>query len=447
MRHSCLCRPSVHGGQGGNVWTVDEFAFSRYTARAMEIDTSKLIRKSMGFRNEVLPVLTKDYASPLIERIKENNFKLETGELTICLAHEFGFCYGVDRAVILAYETRKKFPNKRIFLTSEIIHNPQVNSKLKENGIYFLSDPEWQGKGFDVVTEDDVVIIPAFGTTTGDLIKLQAKGCELVDTTCGSVLNVWKRVDSYAQGGFTAIIHGKYEHEETRATSSRARMIPGGKFLVVLNMEQAEMVCDFISVKISEEEFSQAFKKEAMSEGFDPKRDLVKVGCANQTTMLSSESLAIANKIESAVKERYGETELHKHFCHFDTICSATQDRQDAIIKLVKSGIDLAIVIGGYNSSNTGHLVEIASEFCPSFHINDASEILSRGEIRHQPAFKKETMVTKNWLTNFNRTPSGGEGLACDIRIGVTAGASTPNRVMEDVIRRLLEITTLGDKR
>lgn len=395
----------------------------------MAIDTSKLIRKSMGFRNEVLPALTEDYASPLIDRIKENKFSLEIGNLTILLAEEFGFCYGVDRAVILAYETRKKFPKKRIFLTSEIIHNPQVNFKLKENGIYFLSDPEWKEKGYDGVAKEDVVIIPAFGTTTGDLVKLQAKGCELIDTTCGSVLNVWKRVDSYAQDGFTAIIHGKYEHEETRATSSRAAMFPGGKFLVVLNMEQADVICRFILGEIPKEEFFNHFEKEAMSHGFDPDRDLVKVGSANQTTMLSSESLEIADRIQAVMKEKYGEAELTKHFCHFDTICSATQDRQDAIIKLVRNGIDLAIVIGGYNSSNTGHLVEIASEFCPSFHINDPSEIISRNEIRHQPAFKKEIITMHNWL------PAG------KIKIGITAGASTPNRVMEDVIRRLLEIT------
>lgn len=393
------------------------------------IDTSKLIRKSMGFRNEVLPILTENYASPLIERIKENNFRLEVGDLTICLAEEFGFCYGVDRAVILAYETRKRFPAKRIFLTSEIIHNPQVNSNLKENGIFFLSDSEWKQKGYDTVTSNDVVIIPAFGMTTGDLLKLQKKGCELVDTTCGSVMNVWKRVDSYARDGFTSVIHGKFDHEETRATSSRTSMISDGKFLVILNMEQTQKVCDFILGKSSKEEFFKVFKPEAMSSGFDPDKHLIRIGCANQTTMLSSESIAIADQIQVAMKEKYGGENLVKHFRHFDTICSATQDRQDAIIKLVKSGIDLAIVIGGYNSSNTGHLVEIASEYCPSFHINDSSEIISRDEIRHQPAFKRETIVTQGWLKKGK------------IKIGITAGASTPNRVMEDVIKRLLELT------
>ena len=184
-------------------------------------------------------------------------------------------------------------------------------------------------------------------------------------------------------------------------------------------------------------EFFSVFDRRAMSVGFDPEGDLAKVGCANQTTMLSSESLEIADRIERAMKERYGDSEFHKHFRHFDTICSATQDRQDAIIQLVKEGIDLALVIGGYNSSNTGHLVEIASEFCPSFHINDPSEILSRDEIRHQPAFKKECVVTENWL----RSSSGDKSDSARIRIGVTAGASTPNRVIEEVIRRLLEVT------
>lgn len=396
----------------------------------MKIEKSdKHIRTSMGFRDEVLPVLNEAYASPLIERIKENNYQLKAGNITICLAVEFGFCYGVDRAVILAYETRKKFPNKRIFLTSEIIHNPQVNSKLKEKGIYFLSDAQWQSQGYDAIQAEDVVIIPAFGTTTEDLLKLQNKGATLVDTTCGSVMNVWKRVDSYGRDGFTSVIHGKFDHEETRATSSRATEFPNGHFLIVRDLEQAKVVCDFIRGKISKSEFLKTFKPEAMSPGFDPERDLAKVGCANQTTMLSSESIEIADMIQEAMKERYG-AEANKHFRHFDTICSATQDRQDAIIKLVRGGIDLALVIGGYNSSNTGHLVEIASEFCPAFHINDASEILSKTEIRHQPAFHKETIVTRDWL------PSK------PLKIGVTAGASTPNRVIEDVINRILEVTS-----
>ncbi len=396
----------------------------------MEITKSdKHIRTSMGFREDVIPVLNQEYASPLIEKIKANRYRYEAGRLTIRLAREFGFCYGVDRAVILAYETRKMFPKKRIFLTSEIIHNPQVNSKLKGEGIHFLSDSEWKGEGFEALHSDDVVIIPAFGTTTSDLIKLQQKGCTLVDTTCGSVMNVWKRVDSYAQDGFTSIIHGKYDHEETRATSSRATQIPGGKFLVVRDLEEARIVCEFIRGSLQKETFLKKFKQDAMSCSFDPESDLIKVGCANQTTMLSSESLEIADMIQQAIKDHYGASEFSNHFRHFDTICSATQDRQDAIIDLVKEGIDLAIVIGGYNSSNTGHLVEMASEFCPAYHINDAAEILSAREIRHQPAFKRETVTTKDWL------PQG------HVRIGLTAGASTPNRVMEAVTERLLEIT------
>jgi 4-hydroxy-3-methylbut-2-enyl diphosphate reductase len=420
-------------------------------------DKPPLIRKSMGFRKEVMPVLEETYSSSLIDRMKEQDFKLEADGLTILLAREFGFCYGVDRAIALAYEARKMFKDRRIFLTSEIIHNPQVNRKLRENGISFLSNPEWHAAGFDALKPDDIVIIPAFGTTTADLAKLQEKGCTLVDTTCGSVMNVWKRVESYAREDFTAIIHGKFDHEETRATSSRAalgasgakpacrtgrdKLVPEvrstsgaaegatGKYLIVRDLNEAKVVCDFIAGQISKADFFRVFRTETMSSGFDPERDLARVGCANQTTMLSSESLRIADMIQEAVRERYGALELANHFRHFDTICSATQDRQDAIIKLVQSGIDLAIVIGGYNSSNTGHLVEIASEHCPAFHINDASEILSRAAIRHQPPFKRETVVTQDWL------PPG------KAVIGVTAGASTPNRVIEEVIERLLEIT------
>ena len=385
-----------------------------------------IIRRGFGLKQEILPLLEESYHSSLIDRIKASDYELRAGDLVICLAQEFGFCYGVDRAVDLAYETRKRFPDKKIYLTSEIIHNPRVNAKLRELGIEFLNvNGKTESHSLNVVTQDDVVLIPAFGTPTYELEVLKSKGAVLVDTTCGSVVAVWRRVERYAQDGFTSIIHGKFDHEETQATSSRATQYPEGKFLVVRDKEQARKVCDFILGKIAAQKFLKEFEKTASS-GFDPKRDLVRVGCANQTTMLSSESLEIAEMIRTAMMERYGEAELGNHFRHFDTICSATQDRQDAVLKLAQSKVDLMVVVGGYNSSNTGHLCEISGEFCPAFHVRDADEILSRDEIRHKPAGKTEAVVTRNWF------PAG------PLRVGVTAGASTPNRVIEEVILKII---------
>ncbi len=384
-----------------------------------------IIRRGFGLKQEILPLLEASYHSSLIERIKASDYELSIGDLTICLAREFGFCYGVDRAVDLAYETRKRFPDRKIYLTSEIIHNPRVNSKLRDLGIEFIKGNEKSSSTFDSITKEDVVLIPAFGTPTPELELLKSKGCVLVDTTCGSVVAVWRRVERYAQDGFTAIIHGKYDHEETQATSSRATQYPNGKFLVVRDKEQAKKVCDFIFGKLTKEAFLNEFSETA-STGFDPEQDLIRVGCANQTTMLSSESLEIAEMVQSVMKEQYGVDELQNHFRHFDTICSATQDRQDAILKLAGSGMDLMVVVGGYNSSNTGHLCEISLQFCPAFHVRDADEIISKDEIRHKLAGKPDIVVTSDWL------PRG------KARIGVTAGASTPNRVIEEVILKIV---------
>lgn len=386
-----------------------------------------IIRKSFGLKEEVRPQLEASYHSPLINRIKQEGYRLEAGSLTIRLAQEFGFCYGVDRAVDYAYETRAKFPKKRIFLTNEIIHNPRVNTKLQELGVQFLYGLYKTGAGVESITEEDVVIIPAFGTTVRELNELQKRGCILVDTTCGSVMSVWKRVESYAREGFTSIIHGKYDHEETQATSSRATQYPGGKYLVVRDKAEAEIVCDYIKKGGDRDTFLAQFSQ-AVSPGFEPDRDLEQIGCANQTTMLSSESLEIANLLQESIRRRWGAAELSNRFRHFDTICSATQDRQDAVLKLAREGIDLMMVVGGYNSSNTGHLVEISLEFCPAYHVKDAGCILSKDEIEHKPVAQMEPVRTRGWL------PSG------KATIGVTAGASTPNRVIEEVIKRIIEV-------
>ena len=390
-------------------------------------EDTEVIRKSFGLKEEVRPELEAAYHSPLIDRIKENGFQCRAGRIRLRLAQEFGFCYGVDRAIDYAYETRRKFPGRRIFLTNEIIHNPQVNRKLQEIGIRFLFGPYAGGIPADDLRPEDVVIIPAFGTTLKDLAGLQSRGCILVDTTCGSVMSVWKRVESYARDGFTSVIHGKYDHEETQATSSRAVQYPRGKFLIVRDKTQAQKVCGYIEGRGNRSAFLNEFAK-AVSPGFDPDRDLAAIGCANQTTMLSSESLEIAKMLQEAMCRRFGREELAGRFRHFDTICSATQERQDAVMKLVREGMDLMIVVGGYNSSNTGHLVEMSLEFCPAYHVKSAGGIVSKRLIRHKKAFSPEVIETGDWL------PEG------PVTIGVTAGASTPNRVIEEVIQKIIEI-------
>ena len=405
-----------------------------------------IIRKSFGLKEEVRPLLEASYHSPLIDRIKAQDFRLEDGRLTVCLAREFGFCYGVDRAIDYAYETKAKFPDRRIFLTNEIIHNPQVNAKLRQMDIQFLSGPYAGGLSVEDIREEDVVIIPAFGTTLKDLDGLQKRGCVLVDTTCGSVMSVWKRVESYGRDGFTSVIHGKYDHEETQATSSRAIQYPGGKYLIVRDKNQAQQVCDYIEGKGGREIFLKEFEK-AVSPGFDPDSDLGRIGCANQTTMLSSESLEIANMLEMAMARCFGSDDLQTRFRHFDTICSATQDRQDAVLKLAREGIDLMIVVGGYNSSNTGHLVEISLEFCPAFHVKDADCIVSSDLIRHKKTGGEGLSATQKADPSSTGKPAPTDIIETrgwlpegPVKIGVTAGASTPNRVIEEVIARILEI-------
>src|SRR2546427_5913263 len=256
-------------------------------------------------------------------------------------------------------------------------------------GVEFLQRPDDGEFDFHEITPADVVILPAFGVTVKDFERLRAVGCVLVDTTCGSVLNVWKRVDSYAKDGFTAVIHGKYYHEETKAASSQVTKYPAGRYLVVRDMEDAREVCVYIEGAGSGELFLRRFAGK-MSPCFDPDRDLIRVGVANQTTMLSGESLAIAAELRKSMAQRYGEAALPEHFRNFDTICSATQERQDAVLKLIGGALDLMVVIGGYNSSNTTHLAAICQEKITTFHIEDASCIdAAGGTIRFRPVGAK----------------------------------------------------------
>jgi 4-hydroxy-3-methylbut-2-enyl diphosphate reductase len=383
------------------------------------------VRKGFGLKAEVEGVLASDYSGRLVEMLRAGNYTLTAGGVTVRLAKEFGFCYGVERAVDYAYQTRHKFPDRRILLVGEIIHNPHVNAKLRDMGIEFLV-PEATGFDYSGIRENDVVILPAFGVTIADFQTLRGMGCVVVDTTCGSVLNVWKRVDTYARDGFTALIHGKYYHEETRATGSQVERYPGGRYLVVRNMEEARFVCDFIEGRVERAAFLEKFAR-ASSPDFDPDRDLRRVGVANQTTMLARESLAIGEEVGAAMERVYGAEHRAEHFRTFDTICSATQDRQDAVAALLDEHIDVMIVVGGYNSSNTISLAALCAERVPTYHIEDAEGIdLEAGVIRHLPIGAKEQVTATDWL------PSVAE-----LRVGLTAGASTPNNKIGETVARI----------
>ena len=382
-------------------------------------------RKGFGLKDEIEGALTADYHSRVVEAIRERGYALTAGDLTIRLAREFGFCYGVDRAVEYAYEARTKFPERRTLLVGEIIHNPHVNSKLRAMGVEFLFRGSDGGFDFTTVTSGDVVILPAFGVTVHDFDRLRQIGCVLVDTTCGSVLNVWKRVESYARDGYTAVIHGKFFHEETKATASQVTKFPGGKYIIVRHMDEAKLVCAHIEGQGNREALLQSFAH-ACSPGFDPDADLVKVGVANQTTMLSNESLAIAQELGASMARRWGAAEVADHFRTFDTICSATQDRQDAVLKLIAEPLDVMVVIGGYNSSNTTHLAAICAATVPTYHIEDAQCIdPESGSIRFLPVGKREEERRDHWL------PAGR------ITLGITAGASTPNNKIGETVERI----------
>ena len=396
-------------------------------------------RKGFGLKSEIQSELDYDYTGHLVDLLKAQDYSLTAGDVTIRLAKEFGFCYGVERAVEYAYQARKKFPDRTIYLAGEIIHNPHVNSKLQAMGVTFLMPGRGEaGSGhidFSGVRPEDVVILPAFGVTIQDFETLRQIGCVMVDTTCGSVLNVWKRVESYARDGFTSLIHGKYYHEETRATASQAEKYPGGHYFIVRNMEEAQLVCDFIEGKVIASALMERFAH-AASPNFDPARDLGRIGVANQTTMLARESLAIGELIGRSMARARGEEYARENFRTFDTICSATQERQDAVVELLREPLDVMVVIGGYNSSNTMSLAALCSETVRTFHIEDAEDIdPTTATIRHRPLGAKHEASHGKWL------PETGP-----VKIGVTAGASTPNNKIGEAVGRIFATRGIDPK-
>ncbi|RYD39899.1 MAG: 4-hydroxy-3-methylbut-2-enyl diphosphate reductase [Verrucomicrobiaceae bacterium] len=367
------------------------------------------------------------FHSTLVEKLRDKGGKMSVGNTTVLLAEQFGFCYGVERAIDLAYASRKVFPENRIFLIGEIIHNPDVNAQLRDMGIVSLP---WQkmDDSYDDLDSEDVVIVPAFGAPTHFMNKVEQRGCYVVDTTCGDVMKVWRRVRGYAKEGVTSIIHGKANHEETRATASRALGEANtGHYLVVLTLADVDYVCDYIRKGGNKEELLERFR-DAHSDGFDPDLHLRQIGVANQTTMLKTETEEIQRRLRAAITDRDGEG---TNFQMFDTICGATQERQDALFEMLRKPMDLLLVVGGYNSSNTAHLVEIAEPEVPTFFIRDSSRIKSLEEIVHYDLHHKEEKTS-----DYSRLFSDDR----PVTIGITAGASCPNNLIEETLVKIFEL-------
>jgi 4-hydroxy-3-methylbut-2-en-1-yl diphosphate reductase len=367
------------------------------------------------------------FHSRIVEKLRDHGGKMTVGNTTVLLAEQFGFCYGVERAIDLAYASRRVFPENRIFLIGEIIHNPDVGQHLRDMGIVSLPWQEMDAS-YDDLTENDVVIVPAFGSPTRFMQKVEERGCYVVDTTCGDVMKVWRRVRGYAKDGFTSIIHGKCNHEETLATASRALGEQGnGHYLIILTLADVEYVCDYLKHGGNRDEFLARFPK-GYSAGFDPDLHLKHVGVANQTTMLKSETEEIQRRIRQAVLDRDGDT---SGFQMFDTICGATQERQDALFDMLRKPMDLLLVVGGYNSSNTAHLVEIAEPEVPTFFIRDASCIRSLEEIVHYDLHHRAEMTSDYSQLFAENRP---------VIFGITAGASCPNNLIEDTLVKVFEL-------
>lgn len=375
------------------------------------------------------------YRSHIVEQIRAKGSVVQIGNTTIRLARDFGFCYGVERAIDLAYAARKVFADRRVFLLGEIIHNQEVNRQLTEMGVVSIPNAEHEAT-VATLTPDDVVIVPAFGAETRLMKLIAARGCMVVDTTCGDVMSVWKRVRQYAKTGYTSIIHGKASHEETRATSSRAMGDDGmGNYLVVLTLSDVDYVCDYIRNGGDKAAFLQRFPAGAHSDGFDPDLHLTRIGVANQTTMLKSETEEVQRRLRQAVLDRHGPEAGVTNFQVFDTICGATQERQDSLFGLLKQPLDVLLVVGGYNSSNTTHLVEIGEQRLPTFFIRTADCLKSLEQIVH---FDLHLKAEKESYSD----KLAGDG---PVTVGITAGASCPNNLIEDTVLRVFGLRGIDE--
>ncbi|MDA0335221.1 MAG: 4-hydroxy-3-methylbut-2-enyl diphosphate reductase [bacterium] len=383
------------------------------------------------------------YSGPVIQRIKDfrqdegkrslQPTVLTVGALEVLVPRHFGFCFGVERAIHMAFSALERHPDRQISLLSEIIHNPLVNDDLEQRGIRFIHDSDGERRIEESeISSEDVVLIPAFGTTLEIEQSLQRSGIDTTteefrrdfDTTCPFVSKVWDRGEELGREGYTIIIHGKFRHEETQATHSHTK--EHGRTLVVLNRAEAQQVADFIAGRMSPELFRGLFSGK-WSEGFDPETDLQRVAVVNQTTMLAEETTEVAAVLRDALLERYGADDLGHHFADTnDTLCYATNWNQNATKALLDAEPDLAVIVGGYNSSNTAHLVEICEQVMPSFLISAADELHSADCIRHFDIHRRQYIETRDWLPQ-----------NLPVRIALTSGASCPDVLMNDVLGRI----------
>ncbi len=379
------------------------------------------------------------YQSPIISTVKQARrildprkrdltpSVLDFGPVRFKIARHFGFCYGVENAIEIAYRALEEHPDKRLFLLSEMIHNPHVNRDLERRGMRFLRTTTGEQRiPFDELTPDDVVLIPAFGTTVEIQADLERRGIDTrtYDTTCPFVEKVWRRSDQIGRQGYTLVVHGKRYHEETRATFSHARQV--APVVVVRDLEEARTLARVVRGEATPAFFFEHFQ-ERHSEGFDPEADLRRIGVVNQTTMLATETQAIAALLRQAMIERYGQDALSEHFADTtDTLCYATHENQQATYALIDDGADLALVVGGYNSSNTSHLVELCQARMPTFFIKDAGEILSPDRIRHFDYPNKRLLETDGWFPA--RRP---------VELILTAGASCPDVLLDQVVHKI----------
>jgi len=381
----------------------------------------------------------ENYEAGSISRIRETGGVWEVEGKSFYFPEHFGFCYGVDKAIDMVFETCARFegapgqPGRRIFLTDQLIHNPYINGKLKEKGVHYLKRDAQNLLLCDELAPSDVVVVSAFGTDFRDVMRLRDKGVTLVDSTCGAIINVWKRVEGYAKKGFVTIMHGKRNHEETRATVSQA-LKEGGAYITIENRAEAADLVEVILGNEKEEDFLRKYPGCAPS-GFSFDTSTCRMGMANQTTMLKGESLEIQEMLRAAYVRRFGEAAMRERFKSFDTICGATQDRQDALRNLLTKPLDLLLIVGGFNSSNTSHLAEIAElarnagqSVPPFFHIEGERDIHSAQAIRARDPKDGQARNYENWLPKNLKN------------IGITSGASTPDVTLFEVIRKICKL-------
>ena len=385
------------------------------------------------FRSPVISVV-KDSRKQHDPRKKDYSPSvLDFGPVKFLIARHFGFCYGVENAIEIAYKTVEQNEGKRIFLLSEMIHNPSVNDDLRNKGVRFIREHNGnQIISWDELNADDIVIVPAFGTTLEIQQILKERGINpyKYDTTCPFVEKVWNRAEQLGGKDYTIIVHGKYKHEETIATFSHSEK--DSPTVVVRDINEAQKLCDVISGKIPAKEFYELFNHK-LSKGFDVSKDLDRVGVVNQTTMLATETQAIADLMKKTMIEKYGEENISEHFADTsDTLCYATYDNQRATLGLIDSHADFAIVVGGYNSSNTSHIVELCEEKLPVYFISGADKIISESVIKHYDIHSHSELTTEGWLLKDNRPPESS------VKIILTSGASCPDAILDEVLHKII---------